>query len=164
MPRVATKLSPIKSGGWRARKRIPPDVQDAYATLYSVRWEERLTLEAMPADRARLKHREWENEIDARIINIRAERKGDGQTLTPKQARALSGEWYRWFTERHLKRAMPAAYWEHFRERINGALRDEVLPYAEHDNDEIDEILERSEAARADIRPLIADLGETAQF
>ena len=40
----------------------------------------------MPIDRARLKHREWENQIDARIINIRAARKGDGQTLTPKQA------------------------------------------------------------------------------
>jgi integrase len=164
MPHVATKLSPTKSGGWRARKRIPADVQDTYATLRSVRWEERLTLEAMPIDRARLKLREWENDIDARIINIRAERKGEGQTLTPKQARALSGEWYRWFTDRHLKRDMDAAYWEELRERINDTVRDEVLPYAEHDADEIDDILERSEAARADIRPLFADLGETAQF
>jgi hypothetical protein len=131
MPRVATKLTPIKSGGWRARKRIPADVQDAYATLYGVRWEDRLALEAMPIDRARLRHREWENEIDARVINIRAERKGEGQTLTPKRARALSGEWYRWFTERHLKRAMPAAHWEDLRERINDTLRDEVLPYAD---------------------------------
>jgi integrase len=164
MPRVANKLSPTASGGWRARKRIPPDVQDTYVLLYGVRWEARLTLEAMPADRALMQLRAWENEIDARIINIRAERKGEGQTLTPKQARALSGEWYSWFTERHLKRAMPSTYWEDFRERINDTLRDEVLPYAEHDNDEIDEILERSEAARADIRPLFADLGETAQF
>jgi integrase len=139
-------------------------VQDAYETLYGVRWEERLSLEAMPADRARLKHREWENEIDARIINIRAERKGEGQTLTPKNARALSGQWYCWFTERHLKRPMLATHWEEHRERINDTLRDEVLQYAEHDDDEIDDILERSEAARADVRPIFADLGETAQF
>jgi integrase len=164
MARVATKLSPTKSGGWRARKRIPADVHDTYETLYGVRWEERLSLEAMPADRARLKHREWENEIDAHIINIRAERKGEGQTLTPKNARALSGQWYCWFTERRLKRPMPATHWEELRERINDTLRDEVLPYAEHDEDEIDDILERSEAARADIRPIFADLGETAQF
>ena len=90
----------------------PPDVQDTYVLLYGVRWEARLTLEAMPADRALMQLRAWENEIDARIINIRAERKGEGQTLTPKQARALSGEWYSWFTERHLKRAMPSTYWE----------------------------------------------------
>lgn len=164
MARVATKLSHRKSGGWIARKRIPASVQEAYAALYGVRWEERLNLEAMPIDRARLKHREWENEIDARVINIRAARKGEGQTLTPKQARALSGEWYRWFTERHLKRSMPATHWEELRERISDTLRDEVLPYAQHDDDEIDDILERSEAAREDVRPLFADLGETAQF
>jgi integrase len=165
MPRVATKLNPVKSGGWRARKRVPPDVQDAYAALYGVRWEERLTLEVMTVDRARLKHREWENEIDARVINIRAERKGEGQTLTPKQARALSGEWYQWFTERHLKRTMPAEHWENLRERINDTLRDEVLPYAkDQDDNEVDDILERSDEARADVRPLFADLGETAQF
>ena len=39
--RVATKLSHRKSGGWMARKRIPAGVQEAYATLYGVRWEER---------------------------------------------------------------------------------------------------------------------------
>jgi hypothetical protein len=36
MPRVATKLSPTKSGGWFARKRIPADVQDDYEKLYRV--------------------------------------------------------------------------------------------------------------------------------
>ncbi len=166
MPRVATKLSPKKSGGWTARKRIPADVQDTYATLYGVRWEERLVLEPMPIERARLKHRDWENEVDARIINIRAERKGEGQTLTPKQARALSGAWYCWFTEKHLKRAMPAAYWEDLRERINDMLHDEVLPYADplQEDNAIDAILERSEAARAAVRPFFADVGETAQF
>ena len=42
-------------------------------------------------------HREWLSEIEARIANIRAERKGEGQTLTPQGARALAGEWYKWF-------------------------------------------------------------------
>jgi hypothetical protein len=36
--------------------------------------------------------REWENEVDARIEAIRAERTGEGIALTPQQARALAGE------------------------------------------------------------------------
>jgi hypothetical protein len=47
MPRVATKLTPTKSGGWFARKRIPEDVQETYVKLYRVQWEERLTLTPM---------------------------------------------------------------------------------------------------------------------
>jgi len=30
MPRSATKLQPRASGGWMARKRIPPDVREDY--------------------------------------------------------------------------------------------------------------------------------------
>jgi hypothetical protein len=76
MPRLATKLPPTNSGGWFARKRIPEDVQDAYEKLYDVRWEERLTLEPMTSANARARVRDWLNEIEARIANIRAERKG----------------------------------------------------------------------------------------
>jgi hypothetical protein len=73
MPRVATKLTPTSSGRWFARKRIPEDVRDAYSKLYGVGWEARLVLEPMPAVKARAKHRDWLNEIDARVANIGSE-------------------------------------------------------------------------------------------
>ena len=44
MPRVATKLTPTKSGGFTARKRIPEDTQDEYERLFGLRWEERLSV------------------------------------------------------------------------------------------------------------------------
>jgi hypothetical protein len=129
MPRVATKLTPTKSGGWYARKRIPEDVQNAYAKLYVVQWEERLTLMPMSSAKARARHRDWLNEIEARVANIRAEQRGDGRTLTPMQARALSGEWYHWYVERHQARPQSAEHWEFFRDQINNALADAIDPY-----------------------------------
>ena len=80
---------------------------------------------------ARAKHREWLSEIESRVANIRAEKKGEGRLLTPKDARALAGEWYHWFTERHIESAQPAAHWEDLRERVGDKLRDEVLLHAD---------------------------------
>jgi len=94
MPRLATKLAPTNKGGFIARKVIPCDVRDEYAKLYGQRTEERLNTGPLPISLARAKHREWSSEVEARIANIRAARKGEGRTLTPKEARALAGEWY----------------------------------------------------------------------
>jgi integrase len=162
MPRVATKLNPTKGGGFTARKRIPEDAQADYERLYRVRWEARLNIAAgTPVLLARAKQREWLSEIESRIANIRAERKGEGRLLTPKDARALAGEWYRWFTERHTQKARSPAYWE---ESVDEAVRDELLLFAAHDNDKVDDIWERSLEAREDLRPMLADWGEVAQF
>ena len=102
MPRVATRLAPTKSGGFVARKRVPKDVQSEYARLYGVRLGSALQRASRyaPSRLARAKHREWLHEIESRIANIRARRNGGGQSLTPKDARALAGEWYGWFVER----------------------------------------------------------------
>ena len=169
MPRVATKLTPTKDGGFSARKRIPKDAHDEYERLYGVRWEARLIIAAgTPVLLARAQHREWLSEIESRIANIRAESKGEGRLLTPKDARALAGEWYHWFTERHIQRALPATHWEDLKERVGDAVRDEVLLYrGEHlqAEDEVDDIWERSpKEVREDLRPMLADWGETAQF
>src|SRR3982074_3421239 len=102
MPRVANKFNPHQDGSFGGRKRIPADVQEAYAKLYGNHSEERFNSGPVPIGIARAKHREWLSDIEARISNIRAERKGEGRTLTPMQARALSGQWYDWFTGRHL--------------------------------------------------------------
>ena len=110
MSRVATKLTTNQDGSFSARKRIPEDVQDAYAKMYDVRWEERFNSgPALTAVVARAKHREWLSKIEARIASIRAERNGEGRTLTPKQARGLAGDWYDWFTARGLRSAVRGA-------------------------------------------------------
>jgi hypothetical protein len=83
-------MDPTAEGGWTARKRIPADVQDAYEKVYRVRWEERFNSGPVPLSLAREKLTAWVNDIEARIKNIRAERKGEGRTLTPMQARAMS--------------------------------------------------------------------------
>ena len=72
----------------------------------------------MPALTARAKHREWLNEIEARIANIRAERKGVGRTLSPMQARALAGEWYLLWTTRHLATPTDPEHWKDFYDRL----------------------------------------------
>jgi len=54
-----------------------------YEKLYGVRWEARFHCEPMPAVAARARHREWLNEVEARINNIRAERKGEGVDHQP---------------------------------------------------------------------------------
>jgi hypothetical protein len=41
----------------------------------------------MPVLPARAKHREWSSEIEACFADIRAALKGEGRTLTPKEAR-----------------------------------------------------------------------------
>src|ERR1700722_14233485 len=161
MPRVATTLIPTKGGGLTARKRIPEDAQADYERLYGVRWEARLRTEpGTPPLLARAKHREWLTEIEGRIANIRAERKGDGRSLTPKEARALAGLWYHWFTERHLRSVQSPTYWEDRREEIGETLRDELVLASAS---ELDDIWERSPEIREDVRPMLADWGEVAQ-
>jgi integrase len=119
----------------------------------------------MPEVMARAQHREWLSEIESRIANIRAEKKGEGRLLTSKDARALAGEWYRWFTERHLERALSAGHWDDLLERVGDAVRDELLLFAApHADYHLNDIWERSPEAREDLRPMLADWGETAQF
>jgi integrase len=166
MPRIATKLTSTKDGGWRARKRIPADVRATYADLYGVAWEERFVAGPMPAVTARAKHREWSSGIEARFVNIRAERKGEGRTLTPFQARALAGEWYHWFTAKHLARERTPRFWEAESEALWEDFSVVVLKATNDEDGEADpfELWEDSPKARARVRPLVADNAETAQF
>jgi hypothetical protein len=165
MPRVATKLTPTKGGGFTARKRIPEDVQNEYERLHRVRWEARLRIASgTPIVQARALHREWLTEIEGRIANIRAEKEGEGRLLTPKDARALAGDWYGWFTERYTQKARSPTYWEDFRENAHEAVCEELRLYAAHDNDQLDDIWERMPEAREDLRPMLADWGDVAQF
>ncbi len=165
MTRVANKLSPNRDGTFSGRKRIPEELRDDYAKLYGVRWEERFNSGPVPIGLARAKHREWLSEIEARISNIRAEQRGEGRTLTPRQARGLAGEWYRWFTDRHLAKPRSALYWEEEASEAYDVLRQAVWgrePWPEQ-GDPFDD-WEQNAKARQSMRPFIADKARTSEF
>jgi integrase len=168
MPRVATQLKPCRRcGGWIARKRVPEDVQGDYERMYGLRWEDRFHCGPMPAVAARAKHREWLSEIEARIHNIRAERKGEGTTLTPMQARGLAGEWYGWWTTTKLGKQRPPAYWDFELEDWRDAFHDAVWrAYGQQWQPEVDplELFDEREDVRERVRPLVADTAEATQF
>jgi hypothetical protein len=159
-------MTPTAEGGWTARKRIPADVQDAYEKVYRVRWEERFNSGAVPLPLAREKLTAWTNDMEARIKNIRAEQKGEGRTLSPMQARALAGDWYLWWTARHLAKPSPVAHWNDFR----GRLIDRAWAGAEDvgDRDAPDwnpaAVWDQDYDAREPARAMAADYGETSQF
>jgi integrase len=170
MPRVATKLSTNRDGSFSARKRIPEDVQSEYERLYGVRCEARFNSRTgVTPVLARAMEREWRSEIEARIASIRAERKGGGRMLTPKEARTWAGEWYRWFTGRHLAKFAPGDLggWEEEYSAAYDVLR-EALWGRDWDQwpeqgDPFD-LWEENAKARASVRAMVADRGETAQF
>src|SRR5262245_29677784 len=160
MPRVATKLTSARDGGWKARKRIPEDVRDAFGG----RWEMFFKCGPMPAVLARAKHREWLTEIDTRIENSRAEKRGEGQTLTPMQARALSGEWYHWYTARHLPNAKTwgEEYWEHLIDELRDVVR-KANGWRLDDPDPM-ELYHEDPAAKQGVLAAVADHAESSIF
>jgi integrase len=164
MPRIATKLTPAHQGGFIARKVIPLDVREEYAKLYGQRTEERLNTGPMPVTLARAKHREWSSEIEGRIGNIRASRSGHGRTLTPKEARALAGEWYDWFTKRMAALNWPAETWEDYEwHAVRSQLYGPAIEGGVFSGDPLD-FWERDSAMRDRVRPLIADEAKSHQF
>jgi integrase len=163
MPRSASKLTSTREGGFIARKVIPFDVRNEYAKLYGQRTEERLNTGPVPALLARAKHREWSSEIEARFANIRAERKGEGRTLTPKEARALAGEWYGWFTARMAATKWPADVWEDYQAQMRSDLYGPAMAGGVFSGDPMD-FWERDSAMRDRVRPIIADEAKSHQF
>ena len=153
------------NGSWSARKRLPDDVREEYAALYGPRLEAKFYAPAgtKPAQAKQL-FGEWLAETEGRISAIRASRNGAGMALTPRQARALAGEWYEWFIARHP--ASELSKWEDLRDRVHDALKEAVGDDAwERSNSkELDDLWRSDEELRGQVRPVLADVGETAQF
>jgi integrase len=167
MPRVAIKLTSTSNGGFTARKRIPADVRNDYERLFGISWEERFNSGPATSTLATAKARDWLNVIDARIANLRAERRGEGRTLTPKEADALCGEWYSWYTERQAAKHWPAEVWRDQASDVHDALSDAIReasgePWA--DDTDPYSVWDENSAAREGVRPVVADYAETAQF
>jgi two-component system, cell cycle response regulator DivK len=156
------RLRQDRNGNYIARKRLPDDVREEYGRLHKARFEAKFFAHAsVGASAAKQKFREWDAEVTARIDAIRAERKGEGVTLTRQQARALAGEWYHWFITRHPTGDL--ANWDAIRDQVHSALR-EAVGDAEWERSDPDKLWHQDAKLRRALYPILADIGETAQF
>jgi hypothetical protein len=97
--RMAKLRHDPQSGSWRSRKEIPKDIRDAYWAIYRKKREEIFHAKAdCPVSQVKVRFSEWQSEIDSRFAALRAKQRGEGRDLTQRQADALAGDWYRWFT------------------------------------------------------------------
>jgi integrase len=172
-------------GNYVSRKKLPVDVREEYGRLFGQRHEAKFFRSASTDRREALRQfSEWSAEVDGNIIAIRAARDGTGLSLTPTQARRLAGEWYTWWTARHS--TADKYQIEYWRDAIVEAVEDvptiealreankahtpgernEILSaaLAEADRSTRDELWEEREDVREAVRPVLADIGETAQF
>jgi integrase len=156
------KVRQDNKGNYSARKRLPADVREEYGRRNGQRFEAKFFAPASVGERAaRQMFRDWETEVAGRIAAIRAERTGEGVTLTPQQARALAGEWYAWFIARHP--VSDNHKWEELRDRVQEALRGPAGD-DEWEHSDPDDLWREDAELRKAVRPALADVGETAQF
>jgi integrase len=117
-----------KSGGYAARKVIPKDVRQEYASLYGMGWEEKISIPAStPPHEAKARHGEWLAEIETRIATLRAAKTGAKQPLTRRNAHALGGDWYRWFLNLHENDLRTPSHWKRL---SNTLVWDVIHPHA----------------------------------
>lgn len=157
-----TTLSRARNGDWLARKGIPQDVRESYQRAFGVTREERFRRPAsLPMGSAKAELRDWDATISGRIETIRAAARGEGRSLTPREAHGLAGEWYAWFVEQHEADPGEAEGWrrefdclEAAYDRFSPALdeRDDSGEWQQHPN------------VRRHVRAVLSDLGRAATF
>ena len=155
-PRVSKSRSII------VRKGIPKDVRDEYQRLYGQRWEAKLSLPAGTKD-AKVRIGEFTATVETQIAAIRAAQRGEGQSLTQRQALALAGEWYVWYVARHEENPGTVEHWQVMWDVLIDRLEDHAPQWVIEDGWR-DLEWTREPEVRAGIRPLIADECKTAQF
>ena len=154
-----------KSQTWVARKAIPKDVQDDYARLHSHRWEAKITLPATLLPReAKARAAAWAAGIEQRIEAIRASQRGEGQSLSQKQLRALAGEWYRASTSQHEENPGEPEQWEERFWLLIDRLEDFAPDHLIRENPKRLDWILRDQEVRDGIRPAIAKEAKVDQF
>ena len=155
-------LTQDSKGNFKARKRIPRDVQDDYGRLYGPRLEAKFfALSGLTKQEATRRYGEWLAEVETRISSIRAQRNGQGASLTRMRTRALAGEWYDWFIERHPLGDIQV--WTDLKDKVQSAFQ-LAISEKEWDESDPDELFQEREDVRQALRPVLADVAETAQF
>jgi len=101
---------------------------------------------------------EWQADIDNQIKAARAKQRGEARDLTQKEAFALAGAWYCWYTTTCDDNPGDASHWA----KLHEILWDRLIDVAgDYETREID--FEAPEV-REQIHPLLADEAKTAQF
>jgi integrase len=160
------KLVQTSAGGWFARKRLPKDVQGSYASVWGVRHEAFFRVGPMPRTTALVRFQTWLAEIANRIEAIRAEHRGEGRVLSPKDARALSGEWYTWYITVSTTENEPEDWWWHQLEELHDYCRQAIATSRGHPwHQDIDPADVWQSPASADrVLAFVSDTAKTAQF
>ena len=153
-------LTQDNKGNYKARKRLPDEVREEYGRLYGARYEAKFFAPKTTKNHdAKRLFGEWLAEVEGRIAAIRAERDGTGRTLTRAQARKLAGDWYEWFTKRHAEASEEDI--GRRRDKVHKALKNAV---GDHEFERLHGDVWEMEDVREAVRPVLADVGETAQF
>jgi len=148
-----------KSGAWGSRITVPEDVRAEYQALYRKHVDELFYAPAdCPSRRAQVLFSEWQAEIKNRIATLRAKQRGECHDLTQRQARALAGEWYRWYVNRHEENPGQSCHWAKLREILLLLLEDVG------GDPETRKIDREAPGVREEIHPRLADEAKTAQF
>jgi hypothetical protein len=118
-------LTQDSKGNYRVRKRLPDDVRKEYGRLYGPRYEAKFFApKTLTRHEATRRYGEWIADVEGRISLIRAQRNGEGISLTRQQVRGLAGEWYDWFIGRYP--VSNQKKWEHLRDQVHEALREQT--------------------------------------
>jgi integrase len=157
-PRVA------KSRSTTIRKGIPKDVRAEYQRLYGQRWEAKLTLPAgMRPQEVKVRVSEFTATVETQIASIRAAQRGEGRSLTQRQAFALAGEWYIWYVAQHEENPGTVEHWRTMWDVLIDRLEDHAPDWVIEEGWGDLEWTKEPEV-RVGVRPLIADEAKTAQF
>jgi hypothetical protein len=153
-------LTQDSKGNYKARKRLPDDEREEYGRLYGANYEAKFSApKATKGHEAKRLYGNWLAEVEGRIAAIRADRDGTGRTLTRVEARKLAGDWYEWFTARHAEATEEDIDWRRdiVREALTATVGDEEFERLRGD-------VWDQEDVREAVRPVLADVGEMAQF
>lgn len=154
-----------KSGSYYARKGIPKAVSAEYKRRYGAGWEAKFFLPAKtPLPEAKARHQEWLAEVETQIAALRAAARGEGQSLSQRQAYALAGEWYVWFVRRHEENPGTPEHWRELWDALISLIEDHEPDWVQGETYcHLDKLICDPEVL-AGVRSPLADEAKTAQF
>jgi integrase len=127
MPFALVRMTRVKSGSYSVRKAIPADVREEYERLYGQRWEAKFTIPAgTPPQEAKAQHAAYLALVETRIQAIRDAKDGRARSLSEREALALAGAWYRWFTGQHEDNPGEPARWANLNFALGELLEGDV--------------------------------------
>jgi hypothetical protein len=155
-----------KTGAYIARKGIPADVRDAHEKLYGARWEAKFYARGSgPLHEVRRRFSEWQAGISSRIEALRRAARGEGRTLSHREAHALAGEWYAWFVAQHEDEPGGHEEWDHLlAELTNARLRYAPVEAESLPPEEANEVIDADSRVQGYLQQIAADRALVSRF